>query len=106
MMRNVESSNMNRPHRVAVRWSAAAVVVAACLAWSASAPAAANLLIDPSFENGADANNFDPAWMTFGNVFHEPVTPRTGTYSAKLFSQFGGQVSLSGIFQDIAATEG
>jgi hypothetical protein len=65
-----------------------------------------NLLTDGGFENGADVNSFDPAWSQYGHVFHEPVTPRSGIHTAKLFGNFTGEENYSGIFQDALATPG
>ena len=67
--------------------------------------AAAVVLTDPSFEAGS-GTSFGPAWTSFGNAFREPVTPHSGTHSAKVFSNFTGSVNLSGVFQDLPANPG
>jgi len=68
--------------------------------------AADNLLQDPGFETGTDTKTFHPAWIAFGNVYHEPVTPRSGNGSCKLFGRFAGKQSYSGIYQGVGATPG
>jgi hypothetical protein len=59
-------------------------------------------LLNTSFEQ-ANTQTDLVAWSEFGNVFQEPVTPLTGTYSVKMFGNFTTDGNLSGIFQDVAA---
>jgi len=82
----------------------AAVVVGGMLVLARIALAAPPLL-NPSFEQ-ANTQTDLVAWTEFGNVFQEPVTPLTGTYSVKMFGNFTTDGNLSGIFQDVAATPG
>lgn len=74
-----------------------------CLGPSARAE---NLLKDPGFEFGTDNESFDPAWERFGNVYHEPFTPRSGNWICKLFGNFTTELNHSGIQQDLPAEAG
>jgi len=75
--------------------------VFACVSVCALAGAAsANVLANPSFEDGLNG------WTPFGNVFAESVTPRTGNGDAKMFGNFSGGFNVSGLFQTFSATPG
>ncbi len=71
------------------------------LQWDTNPFPGASALTNVSFEG---ATGFGVAgWATFGNVFTEAITPRTGATTAKLFGAFPGN---SGVFQDLAAQPG
>jgi len=79
------------------------------LSWSlvvsAGAQAPVNLLQDPSFEE-ALYEPFSTNWATWGGTSCEAVTPRSRTFSAKLFGNSQGKVNHSGVFQDVPASAG
>lgn len=60
----------------------------------------ANVLTNPGFESGLSG------WTTFGNVFAETITPRTGSGDAKMFGNFSGGFNVSGLFQSFPASAG
>lgn len=66
----------------------------------AAGGAHANVLTNPGFETGL------AGWNTFGNVFAETVTPRTGAGDAKMFGNFSGGFNVSGMFQSFPASPG
>jgi hypothetical protein len=69
---------------------------------TAQAPFGRNLLTDPGFETGIDIEQFDPAWEKSGNVFHELATPRSGSWTAKLFGNFTGSTNQASLSQTVA----
>jgi hypothetical protein len=82
-----------------------ATLMLVTLGLAANAPAQ-NLLADPDFEIGTELDNFEENWEHYGNCFHEPVTPRSGSRTAKLFGQFTGSANESGIYQYAGAQPG
>lgn len=87
--------------KITKKISTYALAIVSCVALSAVASAD---LLNGSFENGngALADN----WANFGNTFREPLNARTGNHSMKMFGQFSGGTSVSGVFQDFAITAG
>ncbi len=69
----------------------------------------ANLLADPSFEDGtAPAANGTGGWTRFNNTFLElgPVVAQDGLVSLKTFGPFHGGADASGAFQNVPASPG
>lgn len=66
----------------------------------AGAAQASNVLANPGFESGL------AGWNTFGNVFADASTPRSGDGVAKMFGGFSGGFNVGGFFQTFAATPG
>lgn len=81
------------------------LLVGCGMALSALAQAPANLLQDPSFEE-ALYEPFSTNWATWGGTSCEAVTPRSKSFSAKLFGSSRGEVNQSGVFQDVPASAG
>jgi hypothetical protein len=77
------------------------VLVGLCaLGTAAGSVCAQNVLVNPGFESGL------AGWTTFGNVFAETITPRTGAGDAKMFGNFTGGFNVSGLFQTFPAAPG
>ncbi len=74
--------------------------VLVAMAGVGAAASAQNVLVNPGFESGLSG------WTTFGNVFAEPITPRTGNGVAKMFGTFSGGFGVSGLFQSFPANPG
>lgn len=80
---------------------------------SISSRASANVLANPSFDQGTAPNNADtgvvPGWSTFGNTFNvstpnpAPDGPHSGDGALKEFGTFSG---VSGAFQQFPTTPG
>lgn len=74
-----------------------------------STTVSANLLADPSFEEGAiPETNGTGGWTRFNNTFLEstPVLAQDGFVSLKTFGPFHGGVDASGAFQNVPASPG
>jgi beta-glucanase (GH16 family) len=71
---------------------------------------AANLLIDPGFEDNPIGVNVHPisGWQLYGanNFTESDGKARTGTNYYKVYGQFIGSDNYTGLYQDIAATPG
>ena len=81
------------------------LIFSGLLVVSAGAQTTANLLQDPSFED-ALYEPFSTNWATWGGTSCEAVTPRSKSFSAKLFGSSRGEVNQSGVFQDVPASAG
>lgn len=89
------------------------VAVAAFLFVSATAAHAANVLVNPGFENpavGGEIGGAGAGWGAFGNVFLEPanppaLVPNSGNQLVKMFGTFN-PFGVSGIFQSFPAVPG
>jgi len=80
-------------------------IVALFLTGIATAASAANVLVNPGFENGLDG------WGHFANAFAEAsnppqFVPYEGNGLASMFGNWWGVFNVSGIFQEFPATEG
>lgn len=80
----------------------------ALLGGTGSSASAANVLVNPGFEDGpAPAPGAGPGWIAFGNVFTEVpnpcIVPFAGNQLAKMFGTFPG---VSGMFQDFPTAPG
>lgn len=71
----------------------------------AGAQGGANLIRDPSFEEGVH-EPFSTNWIVFNNAYCEAVTPRTRFFSAKVFGRFTNEKNWSGVYQDVPAQAG
>lgn len=62
-------------------------------------------LTNAGFEQTVNSNQ--PAgWQRYGNAYSEPGVPYSGTRSGKLYGNFTGTFSSSGLYQDATASEG
>jgi hypothetical protein len=64
-----------------------------------------NRLANSGFEDGVVGPGMAD-WLTFGNVYTEDITPRSGTQVAKLFGNFTGGFNDTGMFQEFPAEPG
>ena len=81
------------------------VVCAVGLFSVSGAQAVENLLQDPGFEGGIN-EPFAECWKPFNNCYCAPVTPRTGTFVAKIYGNFSSSDNESGVWQEVPAVAG